>query len=764
MTISTFSVPIDIPWQRIAFSADMMDRQACDRELPLRWRSSLAIFEYEPPEEQQRVDGYKVSYLKVACTITGYQPDNKEIRIRDRLHRSGWNAQSIPSVLLNDIVDKYHACYGAMLEVVVAPPASDKVRFEDYPYFADFDPKKRELYEAVTDTGEVMSRSLDDVGVRLGQTTSQSHEVKDRTSVGVSVSSGPQGGLGGSAGFESTTTDLNARSSENIRTTDALRESRETLSHTTQLSQMYHQLNSYHLGTNRAAFFVLPRPHVVQSTDPDGTPRTFVDGPRQLEGIQEFMLVVIRPKSQEHMCVEAYLETAHRVQTTQPTEGATESRPFDIPRVENLGEGEPSSEKKYASKYEIEYHKKSSYSFPLPPDYVIDTTKGDIGIGGPGIGGVHVNSKNQVGISEFSFDIQPDHLTLNVDVIALFTTRGYKFIPSSFEMFTTVYLKKKDSVASTYSDTLLITGRAVCSCNALDLIHQPAEHLSIVFEKTLSAAQFQASRLDRPLPIHEANKLGASIHREMLQSLSSVDRYPRGTVTLLDTQFVAGTMAEQLRDADRKSNPRIADWPGIDEKTVRRVTAYAPSITRAQLLELPLAQQVERFGLSFTEAVQMRRALVDLKEPKGPPPIPARQEVPVPLLIGMQLREALAVLASTKLRFGAVTEIDHPQPTGTIVTQEPTAGATVEPETEVSITVASGLSVRLPEVTGLGLTEAGCRLRQAGLLGEPTIEGQPVPDARVVELEPQAGTLVTPHSPVTIRLKPPPHGQRPNDD
>jgi hypothetical protein len=72
-----------------------------------------------------------------------------------------------------------------------------------------------------------------------------------------------------------------------------LREQRETYSHTTQLTQMYHQLDSYHLGTNRAMFFMLPRPHVVQSE------LTFVNGPRLLEGIQEVFLIVMRPKDQE---------------------------------------------------------------------------------------------------------------------------------------------------------------------------------------------------------------------------------------------------------------------------------------------------------------------------------------------------------------------------------------------------------------------------------------------------------------------------------
>src|SRR6266516_2241106 len=160
MTIATFSVPIDIPWQRIAFSEDMMDRLACDRELPLRWRSSVAVFQYEPPKDQQRTDNFRVTYLKVSCTITGFQDDGKEIRIRERLNRSDWKYKDLTDSL-TEKASKYHDCYGAMLEVVVSPVAGDdRFTLAEYPYFADFDPKKRELYEQVTETGEVMSRSL----------------------------------------------------------------------------------------------------------------------------------------------------------------------------------------------------------------------------------------------------------------------------------------------------------------------------------------------------------------------------------------------------------------------------------------------------------------------------------------------------------------------------------------------------------------------------------------------------------------------------
>ncbi len=72
---------------------------------------------------------------------------------------------------------------------------------------------------------------------------------------------------------------------------------------------MYHLLDSYHLGTNRAVFFVQPRPHVLE--EPSG----FVRGPRPVEGIQEFFLVVSQPEDADDFCVSARLDTSHLVTT-----------------------------------------------------------------------------------------------------------------------------------------------------------------------------------------------------------------------------------------------------------------------------------------------------------------------------------------------------------------------------------------------------------------------------------------------------------------
>jgi beta-lactam-binding protein with PASTA domain len=76
----------------------------------------------------------------------------------------------------------------------------------------------------------------------------------------------------------------------------------------------------------------------------------------------------------------------------------------------------------------------------------------------------------------------------------------------------------------------------------------------------------------------------------------------------------------------------------------------------------------------------------------------------------------------------------------------------VDPATEVSVELASGCSVRLPDVMGLRLSEALCLIRSVGLQSEPAIEGRPVSDSRVTALEPDAGTLVTPSTSVTISL------------
>ena len=253
--IQGLSLPVDIPWKRLCASTDMMDKVVCDRKFPYRWRSSIATFYYEPPADQQTVTDMIVAYLKVSCSITGYQSDHKEIGVDKRSLNSSWNSWG-PIDVLNELEETYFPCYGAILEVAVAPQSGNFIFPHEYPYFSDLEPKKRELYEMVTNTGEKMSRTLEEVNVRKGMSTAQSHEVYDETTLGVSATAGLKGGTSGGPEASGTlsyqnksgTKDISQEEKSNVKTTDNSREVRENFSHTTSFTQMYSQFTSYHIG------------------------------------------------------------------------------------------------------------------------------------------------------------------------------------------------------------------------------------------------------------------------------------------------------------------------------------------------------------------------------------------------------------------------------------------------------------------------------------------------------------------------------------
>lgn len=314
MTTSfNLSLPTDIPWEKICGTLDMMDRVVCDTELPPKWQSSIAVFRYVPADEYQLYPAYKITYLKVAITITGFQPLDEEIQ--GHIDWDGVNTETIDG--LADLLNSYYPCTGAILQVVVGPDGEEPtLPLEEYPFFMDFEPKKRELYELATDTKEKQSRSIETLNLSKSAGTTKSLETMDIDMGGGGF--GMQGSYAGTGGgFSYTapsgqwgTKSMNTDASQTTRASESGNEKRETLSHTTQLSQMYHQLDSYHLGMNRAVFFVQPRPHVIE--EPSG----FVRGPRKVEGIQEFFLVVAQPRDQEEeFCVALRLDTGHLIET-----------------------------------------------------------------------------------------------------------------------------------------------------------------------------------------------------------------------------------------------------------------------------------------------------------------------------------------------------------------------------------------------------------------------------------------------------------------
>lgn len=309
MTAFRLGLPADIPWTRLCVTEDMIDPVVCDNLIPAKWQSSVAVFRFIPQADDQLYEHYEISYLKVTASITGYQPPEDEIQ--GVIDWDGIHTATVEA--FQELLQTYSPCTGAILQVVVGPHEEEGLPKSDYPFFLDFEPKKRELYEMSTDTKERQSRSNETLYMTKSAATSQGQEVLDvdmgsSSSGGGGISVGGFGvglNLGSSNQGQWGTKSMNTQQSQVDRSRDVGQELRESFSYTTQLSQMYNLLNSYHLGTNRAVFFIQPRPHVLEE------PTGFVRGPRKIEGIQEFVLVVAKPREAADYCVAVRLDTGH---------------------------------------------------------------------------------------------------------------------------------------------------------------------------------------------------------------------------------------------------------------------------------------------------------------------------------------------------------------------------------------------------------------------------------------------------------------------
>jgi len=322
MSVQALTPPLDITWTRMAFSRDMVDTEFADATFGPKWRSSLAVYYYIVPEEET-ADNYptsRIMYLKFTCSITGYNPSESLADVKqiveesgalDDLQRSTWEVISGSGWSA-----KYWPCLGAIMQLAVYPGAGDDVGPDDYPYILDFEPKKREIYEAVSEGKENLSGSAGKTEITKGSTSVSGLEIGG--SAGFSI-----GGFGASGSVTHTSSDTTI----NQNTTDTSREARETLSRTTQSSQLYQLFNGYHLGSNRALFVVAPRPHTV--SDQAQTEFNLIDGARKLEGVQEVFVIVHMPKSLTGFCLQAGLDTGHQVSTLVPYQALARRRVDD---------------------------------------------------------------------------------------------------------------------------------------------------------------------------------------------------------------------------------------------------------------------------------------------------------------------------------------------------------------------------------------------------------------------------------------------------
>lgn len=322
MAIDALAIPFDITWQRLGFMGDMIERGFADDQMPAKWRSSAAIYGYLVPEVEtaEAYPDHRVMYLKIAASITGWSPREdlgQYLRIRDDEPwapdgneadpgSSGGSDDPIQNAAQGTISDSaalgrtYWPCVAAIAQIAVYPRPEAGVADADYPYIVDFEPKRRELYEMVTATNEVLSGSSQNTNIRKGTTSTHSGDVTAQTSWKVPFVG--ETGVTARYGY--------SRESVNIETTDASTERRETAGRSTQLAQMYQLFSGYHVGTNRAVFVVFPRPHIVSESSQ--IENSLINGERRLEGTQDLFLIVQIPKSIPGVCVRVLLDLSHK--------------------------------------------------------------------------------------------------------------------------------------------------------------------------------------------------------------------------------------------------------------------------------------------------------------------------------------------------------------------------------------------------------------------------------------------------------------------
>lgn len=590
----------DIRWHLLAVSRDMMDTSHGNAHFPFAWRSSLAIYGAVPPPEEQIVCAQQTLYLKITVTITGYQPSKEETE-------QGYvQFPEVPIEEMDRILKEYFACYGAFLQVGVFPRLAD-TPLNSYPHIVDFEPKVRDLYQTATENGEILSAS------KSGVKTDRSFSRTEDSETGLDLSAalkfplgkdekGGTGEVGGKLSHKWGETDKDTWQV----TADAARERRETTGIKTEISQMYNLLAGYHAGTNRAAFLMLPRPHILQPTDH----RTFVQGLRVIEGVQDFFLIVQHPADMQGLCVDISLDTGHfpeHVNIQEPEEIYEEtSEDFWV-------EAYAAPTGAFTSGKRVPFQK----SVPAPASWVVDRRKGDPGH--PGVGELddQSNSRARDTLRDYDYGVQND---TTVSVSGSIKSEGWWGAGAIFKRKYRAHFRSEEPLPSSeqpfVATPFLVTNRRLGVCIAKQddcFVEMPPDvgywHDDgdwVVNELSLEipgAVSTKAAQRESRTPL-----LKAAL-REMETALVRNGRlrmrYPYGVVNYLDSNYFLQQIAPYLpEDYVSTAIGNVAEIP------VQVREALGVQTTVRQLLAMDFAALSRTTGMGLQEAIALKQRLL----------------------------------------------------------------------------------------------------------------------------------------------------------
>ncbi len=500
---------------------------------------------------------------------------------------------------------------------------------EDYPHIISFEPNRRDLYQAATQTGEVLTGSSSGIATNKASTEIMNTEQNVKSSISVGVP--PYFG----GGVDNTVSTSLTNQNETSLQQDASQEKRETQGMNTQLSQMYNLLTGYHAGTNRASFLSLARPHTLPPTDN----RTFVQGLRAIEGMQEYFLVVSRPKGTEGLCIEASLETGNYPENAQIPEPPEEfDEYFEDYTFSYRAEG--GRTRVWKSDIPAEC-KDINESREIPADFVVDKRserKRKLGQGPesgwdqghPGV--AFLGDIDQESIKNLNYEIVGRELVVTGTLCGRNATGGFAGTdigdlnggPSIFNGTFRVFLKPTEPKAN-YNVTdediglLLITSRDLCVCfksgECIEVIPSPPKD-PIVINRIVDEPMIQINKSIMTKKAKIQNRM--PLEKQFLQQVqNALTKSHRSTSRYAFDDNVGFLESNYFKDHIKKLLPeeylkrplgKVKELPG------EIVKKLGSNLTIAQALAIDLAQFARRTELSIREASKVRHQLLGIAQ------------------------------------------------------------------------------------------------------------------------------------------------------
>jgi beta-lactam-binding protein with PASTA domain len=217
------------------------------------------------------------------------------------------------------------------------------------------------------------------------------------------------------------------------------------------------------------------------------------------------------------------------------------------------------------------------------------------------------------------------------------------------------------------------------------------------------------------------------------------DRWNLATVEILATAFAPtpAVVPDVVGQSEAEATSALADA----DLTVGKVT-FESSTT------VPAGSVIDQTPAAGTQVVA--GSAVALAVSSGLP------QVTAPNVVGLTEAEAAIAITGADLTVGAVTTAASATvPAGWVISQNPAAGAPLEPGSAVALVVSSGpAQVATPNVVGLSQPAAVAEITNAGLsVGTVTLESSTtVPAGSVISQAPIAGTHVATGTAVAIAV------------